>query len=78
MSYSASSTEASIRRRTNPIATPTRVIPFMIAAILKISATALQVEVSAPPLDDVFLNSRTMFANCCSVETDDPNEATKL
>lgn len=48
-SHSASSTEASTRRRTNPTATPMRTSPFIIAAILNISAAALQVEESAPP-----------------------------
>ena len=38
--YSASSTAASTRSSTNPTATPTSTRPFMMAAILKISAAA--------------------------------------
>lgn len=64
-SHSASSSEASTRRRTNPTATPMRTSPFIIAAILNISAAALQVEERAPPplplpLDEDFKELKTM------------------
>lgn len=76
----SSSKDASSRRRTNPTATPTRTRPGIMAAILKISATALQVEVRAPPLlpCDGCFNELTIFAKDCSVQTGRPNEATLL
>ncbi|KAF3620837.1 hypothetical protein FXO38_32159 [Capsicum annuum] len=81
MFHSDSSTAASIRRRTNPTATPTRVKPVIMEAILKISEAALQVEDKAPPplaCDDGVLNELTIFAKDCSVDIGRPNEATWL
>lgn len=78
--HSDSSTVASIRRRTNPTATPTRTKPGIMVAILKISRAALQVEDKAPPLacDDGVFNELTIFAKACSVDKGRPNEATWL
>ncbi|KAI3441348.1 uncharacterized protein J3R85_002627, partial [Psidium guajava] len=77
---SASSTEASILRRTNPTATPTRTSPFMMAAIRNISPTALHLEDRAPPLLPFprDLKELTTFANDCSVHRGTPREATML
>ncbi|KAK3412464.1 hypothetical protein EUGRSUZ_I01214 [Eucalyptus grandis] len=79
-SQSASSTEASILRRTNPTATPTRTRPFMMAAIRNISPTALHLEDRVPPPlpFPCDLKEPTMFANDCSVHTGTPREATLL
>lgn len=78
--HSDSSTAVSIRRRTNPTATPTRTKPGIMEAILKISRAALQVEDKAPPLacDDGVFNELTIFAKDCSVDIGRPNEATWL
>jgi len=77
-SHSVSSTYASIRRSTNPTATPTRTRPLMMPAIWKISAAALQVEEAAPPLLplDGYFNELTTFAKHCSVHTGNPNDVT--
>nr|GMD84337.1 transmembrane protein 45B-like [Ipomoea batatas] len=82
LSHSASSRVASRRRRTKPTATPTRTSPGMIAAILKISATALQVEERAPPPlplpRDGSLSELTILANEWSVQTGRPRVDTLL
>lgn len=77
-SHSVSSTYASIRRRTNPTATPTRTSPLMMPAIWKISAAALHVEEAAPPLLplDGYFNELTTLAKHCSVHTGRPNDVT--
>lgn len=77
-SHSVSSTYASIRRRTNPTATPTRTSPLRMPAIWKISPAALQVEEAAPPLLplDGYFNELTTFAKHCSVHTGSPNDVT--
>lgn len=79
--HSASSTVASIRRRTNPTATPMRTSPFMMAAIWKISPAALHVEEAAPPplllpplLED--FKELTTFAKAFSVVTGSPSDVT--
>lgn len=81
--HSASSTDASIRRRTNPTATPIRTSPLIMAAILKISPAALQVEERAPPPFfpfpfDGYFKELTIFANDWSAQTGRPKETTLL
>ncbi|GER50413.1 basic helix-loop-helix (bHLH) DNA-bindingsuperfamily protein, partial [Striga asiatica] len=77
--FHSSSTNASSRRRTNPTATPTRTSPGMMAAILKISTTALQVAANAPPpppplfLPLGLVRELTIFANHCSLVRGRPN-----
>lgn len=82
-SASDSSTHASIRRSTNPTATPTRTRPLMIAAIVNISPAALHVDESAPPLfpfplDAVAFTELTILAKHFSVLKGSPKATTPL
>eukprot|EP00250_Pteridium_aquilinum_P001433 c11629_g1_i1 orf=204-602(-) len=80
MIYSASSTAASIRRRTKPRAIPMRTRPLMMGTTRKISDAMLQVEAAAPPRlpAPALTCAETTLAKCCSVLSENPSLLTRL